>query len=583
MTTVITISSDSEEDDTGVESNSFTEPSWFITFGSSGSNDSKDVHPESVSLTDFSERRATEQTNSGHDASARSTEDATQPPLHITHADSSPVPATSPNRITLHTTCDHALHETTISRRGVDVVTDAEPVDAPASISESEDLQGLWSWESEEERQGSNTFMWQEETDKANNANGDFREPSQDEKRFVCPHRFQKVMHGLSHTLEEDVRWSTPFCERSLRLIYTTMQVNIKEGTLQLLADLLHPGYCPPKEVMSHLLSDILLDPLCSHHHCVKAWDLLMRAQRHHSVDKNTVPWSWELVTSVMSNQDEQNRPRPEVVRMFLEYILQTLEDDFSYRKSTSDLHHSIAKATLSCNRHFPHVRDVIQWMFSSIVKSTGNGESSEAAQEREEHIRIVSSLQRMLSLALEVDGSPAPGAPRLSQELFFMLVSTEPRRAHRLLLLDSMQNNLLRCKMLEHLLEYACPMKTPVSPMSLSRLLHFLENCTLAADPTDGSERWKKWEELVHHLWMLLVSYNTAMKGYRSSSVSQQTDGSGTLVSKPEDILTKADVCRAVEAFLYRSKADIGETLPLHVEESLTYLQDVLLEVCES
>lgn len=29
-----------------------------------------------------------------------------------------------------------------------------------------------------------------------------------------------------------------------------------------------------------------------------------------------------------------------------------------------------------------------------------------------------------------------------------------------------------------------------------------------------DGTERWQRWEELVHLLWMLLLSYNKAMKG---------------------------------------------------------------------
>lgn len=29
-----------------------------------------------------------------------------------------------------------------------------------------------------------------------------------------------------------------------------------------------------------------------------------------------------------------------------------------------------------------------------------------------------------------------------------------------------------------------------------------------------DGTGRWQRWEELVHLLWMLLLSYNKAMKG---------------------------------------------------------------------
>lgn len=53
-----------------------------------------------------------------------------------------------------------------------------------------------------------------------------------------------------------------------------------------------------------------------------------------------------------------------------------------------------------------------------------------------------------------------------------------------RMLLLESLQSKLLRCKLLEHLLDYACPLKITV-PMSLSLLLHFMKNCTLAPDPT--------------------------------------------------------------------------------------------------
>lgn len=55
-----------------------------------------------------------------------------------------------------------------------------------------------------------------------------------------------------------------------------------------------------------------------------------------------------------------------------------------------------------------------------------------------------------------------------------------------------------------------------------------------------------------------------------------------GTLVYKQDDMVSKAAVREAVEAFLSRSKADLGEALPLHVEESLTYLQDHLLDVCQ-
>ncbi|XP_061899794.1 SUMO-interacting motif-containing protein 1 isoform X2 [Entelurus aequoreus] len=591
--------------------------------GSVRDNKSKDAYPEPISLTDFTLTRKTKQDdnvrertfkneNSNslvHKSSKKHCETYTRRSLHSTHTDPSsfvntpfPVPRASPKgglsfppHKIIHTNKNQEPSFTSnatqddITGRGKEVTTDVKSkqsdgpcpsiaVDAPLPVLKSEHLEECFNCGDEDERDSLMYSTWRQESDEEENANVDFSEVSQDERCFVCPRGFQKVMDGFAHTLvhEEHAKSSNAVCQPSLSLVYITMQVNYQEGTLQLLSDLLHLCYCPPKDVMSHLLSDILLDPLCPQHRCVQACNLLMRAQRHQSVDKNSVAWSWELVTSVMSNQDDEKRHRPEVVRMFLEYVVQTLEDDFSNKKSTSEFHHSIAKTMLSCTQHFPQVRDVIQWMFSTIVKSTGNGESGEAVREREEHIKIVSSLQRMLSLAVEVDRSPALSAPKLTQELSFMLVSTELNRAHRLLLLDSMRNNMLRYKLLEHLLDDSCPLKTPM-PMSLSRLLYFVENCTLAADPTDGSESWKKWEELVHHLWMLLFSYNTAMKEYLNSAVSKPT---GATVYKPEDVLTKADICKTLEVFLCRAKADVGQALPLHVEESLFYLQDLLLEV---
>ncbi|MEQ2234236.1 hypothetical protein ILYODFUR_029825, partial [Ilyodon furcidens] len=61
------------------------------------------------------------------------------------------------------------------------------------------------------------------------------------------------------------------------------------------------------------------------------------------------------------------------------------------------------------------------------------------------------------------------------------------------------------------------------------------------------------------------------------TSSTSEQIGKVGTLIYKPEDTVSKSAVQEAMDAFLSRSQADIGEALPLHVEESLTYLQDHL------
>ncbi|XP_037635503.1 SUMO-interacting motif-containing protein 1 isoform X2 [Sebastes umbrosus] len=476
------------------------------------------------------------------------------------------------------------------------------------------------------------SFLWQDgsdgdEVNKDSRFDMDFRAASREDRQYVCPVTLRKIMSGPAQALldEEDKGFGTPevLCRQSLSLVYSTIDESYPEGTLQLLSDLLQPGYYPPRDITSHLLRGILLDPQCPYHLCVQAFNLLMRTQRHHNADTTTVPWDWELLTSVMATQDHAKRHPWEVVRLLLDYVVQTLEDDFQAKRSISALHQSIAKATLSCDQHFPCVREVIKWLFSAIMKSTEHGESREAARERDEQIRLVSVFQRMLSLALEVDRSPALNSAKLSQELFHMLIGNIRLRAHRMLLLESLQSKLLRCKLLEHLLDYACPRKIPL-PMSLSLLLHFLKYCTLAPDPSDGTERWQRWEELVHLLWMLLLSYNKAMKatgeglksrlwsrrlltpelvkclsissllnpkvyirlwlisGYLCSSVSDQRSRAANFVYKQEDVVSKPAIQEAVEAFLSRSQADLGQALPLHVEESLTYLQDHLLDVCQ-
>lgn len=69
-------------------------------------------------------------------------------------------------------------------------------------------------------------------------------------------------------------------CRQSLSLVYSTMDENYPEGTLQLLSDLLQPSYYPPRDITSHLLRGILLDPQCPYHLCVQAFNLLKRTQR---------------------------------------------------------------------------------------------------------------------------------------------------------------------------------------------------------------------------------------------------------------------------------------------------------------
>ncbi|XP_003970417.2 SUMO-interacting motif-containing protein 1 [Takifugu rubripes] len=406
---------------------------------------------------------------------------------------------------------------------------------------------------------------------------------AKESRDFVCPVALNKLISGEDEALLMDISLdgeaSEPpeeLCHQTLTLVYSTIEENHTEGTLQLLSDLLQPGYYPPKNITFHLLHDVLLGPDCPYHLCVQAFHLLIRTQRHRPADRNTVPWDWDLLSSVMTEKEHPNKRKCGVVGMFMEYVARTLEDNFHTKDAFSPLRHSIAMATLSCDRQFHHVRDLLKWLNSAVRKSTG---SEETARERDEHIRLVSIFQRMLSLALEVDGRPTLQSDKVSQELFLMLITGSFRREHRMLLLESLRSKRLRCKLLKHLLDYVCSVKTPL-PASLGLLLHYMRNCDLLQEPTDGEERWRGWEELLHLLWMFLHSYNKTMKGYLSQSFVQERSYLGPF--KKEDVVSKSHICEATKTLRARAEADLGQALPHHVEQSLHFLRDSLLDVCQ-
>lgn len=72
----------------------------------------------------------------------------------------------------------------------------------------------------------------------------------------------------------------------------------------------------------------------------------------------------------------------------------------------------------------------------------------------------------------------------QLSLKLFSDSVIIDCASSTRMLLLESLQSKLLRCKLLEHMLDYACSEKSRL-PVSLSLLLHFMRTCVLPQDPT--------------------------------------------------------------------------------------------------
>ncbi|XP_076148714.1 SUMO-interacting motif-containing protein 1 [Alosa pseudoharengus] len=387
------------------------------------------------------------------------------------------------------------------------------------------------------------------------------------------------VVQDLIDEEEEEEDYGPPelLCRQSLSLVYSTIEENYPEGTLQLLSDFLQPRYYPPPDIMAHLLRGILMDPHCPDVLALEAYSLLMRIQIFHPSDISSLSWDWGLLTAVMEQQDSSKRLRLDVRCMLLQYVLQILEDDFQQKLCMQKLHLSITKAMLSCEQRFTHVRDLICWLFEAVSLAVGSKENKNPKRERNENLKMVMVFQKMLVLALEVDRTPTCSSNKISQELFHTIISSQ-KREHRLLLFDTLESNLLKCKLLELLLDYECPQKIPV-PMSLSLLLHFLQYSTLPSDPMDGSEGWRRWEELMQLIWMLLLSYEEVMKGHLRCSVTERSTYGRAPTWTMNDRLTEAMVQDAADAFLARAERDLGFSLPTHVQESLALLQEHLLD----
>ncbi|XP_052005881.1 SUMO-interacting motif-containing protein 1-like [Xyrauchen texanus] len=417
----------------------------------------------------------------------------------------------------------------------------------------------------------------------------DLSEDNTQGRQHICLAQYRKLRQYMGGTAahmhedeEEDEHYgpAEPLCRQSLSLVYSTIEENYPEGTLQLLSDFIQPLYCPPVDITSHLLKGIFLDPQSPDVLAIESYNLLMKTQRYHPVDTSTVPWDWELLMSVMEEQDDTRRLQTTVKNMLLQYVLQVLEDDFQFKLTTQRLQHSIAKTKLSCDQRFRQVRDILNWIMTAAKESVMHSNDVEyPKKEKDNFLKILLSLQRMLTLALEVDRTPTCSSSKLAQELFHSLNSTSPCRQLRLLLLSTMESKLLRCKLLELLLDEACSPKRRL-PMSLSLLLHYLQSATLASDPSDGAERWRKWDELLQLLWMLMLSYEEVVTGHLRCPVPERFDRTRAPVWTVNDQVTRLAVREAAEAFLCRTAKDIGYPLPMEMQESLSQLQEHLTEI---
>ncbi|KAJ7406192.1 hypothetical protein WISP_135480 [Willisornis vidua] len=180
-----------------------------------------------------------------------------------------------------------------------------------------------------------------------------------------------------------------------LGMVRSTMEENFLEGTLNFLSEFVSCQHCPPKDIISHLIRKVLLD---AHEENIlkDTYMLLMKIQMLHPANTATVGWDWTLLKFIMEDQE-----KPPGRLLFLQYVVQTLEDDLQKNLRLHLLQKSIAKKVLSCDLCFNNVR-------------------------------VILLLQRMLSIAVEVDRSPTCSSRKIANEIFPFILNI-PLRSQRM------------------------------------------------------------------------------------------------------------------------------------------------------
>uniref|UniRef100_G3QRW6 SUMO interacting motifs containing 1 n=1 Tax=Gorilla gorilla gorilla TaxID=9595 RepID=G3QRW6_GORGO len=418
-------------------------------------------------------------------------------------------------------------------------------------------------------------------------------------KYFLRPpvhHLFFQTLIPDKDTRENKGQKLEPIPHRRLRMVTNTIEENFPLGTVQFLMDFVSPQHYPPREIVAHIIQKILLSGSETVDVLKEAYMLLMKIQQLHPANAKTVEWDWKLLTYVM---EEEGQTLPGRV-LFLRYVVQTLEDDFqqTLRRQRQHLQQSIANMVLSCDKQPHNVRDVIKWLVKAVTEdgltqppngnqtSSGTGilkagsshPSSQPNLTKNTNQLIVCQLQRMLSIAVEVDRTPTCSSNKIA-EMMFGFVLDIPERSQREMFFTTMESHLLRCKVLEIIFLHSCETPTRL-PLSLAQALYFLNNSTSLLKCQSDKSQWQTWDELVEHLQFLLSSYQHVLREHLRSSVIDRKDLIIKRIKpKPQqgDDITVVDVEKQIEAFRSRLIQMLGEPLVPQLQDKVHLLKLLL------
>ncbi|NXR16079.1 SIMC1 protein, partial [Semnornis frantzii] len=188
--------------------------------------------------------------------------------------------------------------------------------------------------------------------------------------------------------------------------------------------------------------------------------------------------------------------------------------------------------------------------------------------------------LQRMLSIAVEVDKSPNCSSCKIADVMFPFILNI-PLRSQREDLLNTMDSQLLRCKLLEQLFQHSCDLPTTL-PLSLAKILYFLNHSSVLLPYQDETATWQRWDEMLQYLNLLLMSYQNVVLAFPLADHlrSPFNDRMDLIIQKvkprlqADDDINHLDVQLKIENFISQMQQVLGQPLPLQITEKLHLLQ---------
>ncbi|XP_053318950.1 SUMO-interacting motif-containing protein 1 [Spea bombifrons] len=324
------------------------------------------------------------------------------------------------------------------------------------------------------------------------------------------------VHHLFFQQLRQEQEGRKPIPLRRMNIVYSTKEENFPQGTLHLLTQFVSSYYYPPKDILCHVIRSVLLgkEELSIKN---EAYKLLMKVQELHPADLKMVAWDWSLLTEAVEKKEHP------AYLLFLQYVVQTLHDDFHIGLRHRSLQKCLAKSMLSCDKSLNNIKDVISWLMEVVMNSDGCSKAEYNSALDCESQRVISLFQHMLYIAVEVDNSPACSSIKIAGYVFPSVISMNTRH-QREMFFSSIESPMLKAKILEELFLHSCQ-KNVTLPLSLAKILFFIEHSTLFLEQQGPGTEWDRWDEMMHHICLLFLSYQRILLDNLLTPVTDRID----------------------------------------------------------